>query len=220
MAAGCVVGTTGYARYDGHATALPAAIWITKPIDHDPRDTAYRGGMRQPAIPYLEPIVGGMWFTVGAAALDPGAGTVVLAAGLGVTAGLVLALRRRYGSGAPLPRGGRRRLLRLTVITIVLIAAASTVLGSVGWGELAIPAACVVVGVSLWPVSTQLDARALLAVGAALMVLGAGGAVLALDSAGALYPQGVVGLVAGALLWLEGAYRGGLLAELRQRSRH
>lgn len=176
--------------------------------------------MRQPSVPYLEPIVGGMWWTVGAAALKPGTGTVVLAAGLGVTAGLVLAVRRRHGSGAALPRGGRRRLLRLILITIALIVAASASLGSVGWAELAIPAACVLVGVALWPLSTRLDERALLAVGAALMVLGAGGAILALDSAGELYPQGVVGLGAGALLWLEGAHRGGLIAELRQRSRN
>ena len=52
----------------------------------------------------------------------------------------------------------------------------------------------------------------------ALMVLGAAGAVLALDSAGALYPQGVVGLGAGAVLWLFGAQRTGLLAEVRERT--
>ena len=52
------------------------------------------------------------------------------------------------------------------------------------------------------------------------MVLGASGAVLALGSAGQLYPQGLVGLGAGAVLWLFGAQRTGLLAELRQRSRH
>jgi hypothetical protein len=178
------------------------------------------GGMRQPAVPYLEPVVGAMLWTVGSAALQAGMGTVVLAAGLGVTAGLVLALRRRYGSGARLPRGGRRRLFRQVVVAIVLIAAASAGLGALGWGELVVPAVCVIVGVALWPLSTWFDQRSLMAVGAAMMVLGAGGAVLALDSAGALYPQGVVGLGAGGLLWLESAYRGGLLAELRPRSRY
>ena len=54
----------------------------------------------------MEPIVAAMWWTVGAAALDGGAGTVVLAAGLGLTAGTVMALRRRYGSGAALPLAG------------------------------------------------------------------------------------------------------------------
>ena len=55
------------------------------------------------------------------------------------------------------------------------------------------------------------------AAGATLMVLGAAGAVLALGSAGQLYPTGLVGLGAGALLWLFGAHRTGLLAEVRAR---
>jgi hypothetical protein len=46
------------------------------------------------------------------------------------------------------------------------------------------------------------------------------GALLALDSAGNMYPQGLVGLVAGGILWLAGAYRTGLLDEARQRVRH
>ncbi len=63
--------------------------------------------------------------------------------------------------------------------------------------------------------SSQLDERSLLALGGALMVLGAAGALLALDSSGQLYPQGVVGLVAGGLFWLTSAHRTGLLADLR-----
>jgi hypothetical protein len=174
--------------------------------------------MRATPVPYLEPIVGAAWWTVGAAALDAGVGTFVLAAGLGVTGVLVMALRSRHGAGEPLPRGGRSRFLRLLGITAALVAVAVTALGRLSWGELAVPVAAAVVGVALLMLSSQLDERSLLALGGALMVLGAAGALLALDSAGQLYPQGVVGLVAGALFWLTSAHRTGLLAEVRYRS--
>lgn len=166
-------------------------------------------------VPFLEPVIGGLWWTVGAAALPGGAGTVVLAAGLGFAAWLVVTLRRRPGATRPLPAGHRVRLLRVVSITVVLVVGAAVALGATGWGELTVPLACAMVGVALLPVSSLLDERPLLAVGAALMVLGAVGALLALGSAGQLYPQGVVGLVAGALLWAAGAHRTGLLAELR-----
>ena len=175
--------------------------------------------MRAPAVPYLETAAAGVWWTLGAAALGGGLSTVVLAAGLGITGALVVALRRRYGSGQELPPGGRSRLLRLVVGAIVVIALAAAGLGYLGYGELTIPLAAVVVGVALLLLSPVLDDRTPVAAGATLMVLGAGGAVLALDSAGQLYPQGLVGLGAGALLWLFGAQRTGLLAELRQRAR-
>jgi hypothetical protein len=176
-------------------------------------------GPVEPHLPYLEPILGGVWWTVGAAALDSGAGTVILAAGLGVTAGLIVALRSRYGTGSPLPPGGRGRFLRLLGITVALVAVAGTVLGSTGLGELAVPAACAMVGVALVPLSSQLDQRSLLAVGGALMVLGAAGALFALDSVGNTYSQGLVGMVAGCLLWVAAAHRTGLLAEARGRVR-
>ena len=66
-------------------------------------------GMRAPAVPYLETAAAAVWWTVGAAALGGGLSTVVLAAGLGVTGAVVVALRRRYGSGEPLPAGPARR---------------------------------------------------------------------------------------------------------------
>lgn len=175
-------------------------------------------GMRVPALPYLETTLAAVWWTLGAAALGGGLGTVVLAAGLGVTGALVLALRGREPS-TPLPPGGRTRLLRLLVGAGVVIVGAGAGLGYLGYGELAVPLAAVVVGVALMLLSPMLDDRAPVAAGAVLMVLGAAGAVLALDSAGQLYPQGLVGLGAGAALWLFGAQRTGLLAELRQRSR-
>ncbi|OZM78361.1 hypothetical protein CFP66_30585 [Pseudonocardia sp. MH-G8] len=175
--------------------------------------------MRATRVPYLEPIVGAVWWTVGAAALDGGPGTVVLAAGLGLTALLVMALRGRHGAGEPLPHRGRGRFLRLLGITAALVAVAGTVLSSLSWGELAVPAAAALVGAALMMLSSQLDERSLVALGGALMVLGAAGALLALDSAGKLYPQGLVGLVAGALFWLTSAHRTGLLAEARHRVR-
>jgi hypothetical protein len=175
--------------------------------------------MRHPAVPYLEAAAGGAWWVVGAGALSSGPGTVILAAGLGVTAYLVVALRRRHGSGAPLPHGGRTRLLQIVVGTVVAIAIAVSLLGFTTYGELAVPLACAITGGALFPLSSLLDERSLLATGAALLVLGALGALLALDSAGALYPQGVVGMVAGVLLWAAAAVRTGLLAEARGRVR-
>jgi hypothetical protein len=173
--------------------------------------------MRSPVVPFLEPLLGGLWWTVGAVALSAGLGTVVLAAGIGVTGGLVVALRRRHGNGEPLPPGGRGRLIRIAFVVVVLAAAAGPLLGMVDLGELAVPVACAVTGFALFPLSSLLDERALLAAGGALLVLAATGALLALDSAGTLLPQGLVGMAAGAVIWLAGAHRSGLLAEARAR---
>ncbi len=173
--------------------------------------------MRYPAVPFLEAVLGGLWWTVGAVALSAGLGTVVLAAGIGVTCGLVVALRRRFGRGEPLPPGGRSRLLRIGVPVAVSAVAAGPLLGMAGLAELGVPVACALTGVALFAVASTLDERALLAAGGALLVLAATGALLALDSAGTLYPQGLVGLAAGAMVWLAGAHRSGLLAEALQR---
>lgn len=174
--------------------------------------------MRQPELPLLEPIIGGLWWTVGALALDPGTGTVVLAGGLGLGAWLALALRRRHGAGAALPPGTMRKLLQSTAVVLVLVIGAGIALGALGLGELGVPLACAIVGLALFGVSSQLDARPLLAVGAAMLVLGAVGALLALSSSGAFYPQGLVGLGAAAALWSCAAHRGGLLLEARRRA--
>lgn len=171
--------------------------------------------MRHPAVPYLEAVAGGAWWVVGAGALSTGPGTVILAAGLAVTASLTVVVRRRHGSGDPLPNGGRTKLLQIVIGAVVLVAIASTLLGMVSLGELSVPLACAITGGALFPLSTLLDERSLLATGAALLVLGAVGALLALNSAGALYPQGVVGMIAGALLWVTAAVRTGMLAEAR-----
>lgn len=176
----------------------------------------YRGGMR---VPYLEAVAGGAWWVVGAAALSTGPGTVTLAAGLGATAGLVVALRRRHGAGEPLPPGGRTTLLQSVVGAVVLIAIAGTLLGMASLGGLSVPLACAITGGALFPLSTLLDHRSLLAAGAVLLVLGAAGALMALGPAGALHPQGLVGMAAGLVLWITAAVRTGLLAEARGRVR-
>lgn len=173
--------------------------------------------MRAPVVPFLEPVLGGLWWTVGAAALSAGPSTVVLATGIGVTAGLIAALRRRYDNGEPLSPGGRRRLLGVVIPAGVLVLAAGPLLGMADLGELAVPVACALTGVALFPLASMLDERALLAAGGVLLVLAATGALMALDSAGTFYPQGVVGLGAGAVVWLAGAARSGLLAEARSR---
>ncbi len=172
--------------------------------------------MRSPVVPFLEPLLGGLWWTVGAVALSAGLGTVVLAAGLGVTGGLIAALRRR-GGGAPLPPGGRARLLRIAFVAVVLGVAAGPLLGMVDLGELGVPVACAVTGAALFPLASTLDERALFAAGGLLLVLAATGALFALDSAGTLLPQGLVGMAAGIVLWLAGAQRSGLFAEARAR---
>ena len=173
--------------------------------------------MRSPAVPFLEPLLGGLWWTVGAVALSAGLGTVVLAAGLGVTGVLIAALRSRHGAGAPLPPGGRARLLRIAFVVVVIASAAGPLLGLVDLGELAVPVACAVTGVALFPLASLLDERVLVAAGGLLLVLAATGALFALDSAGTLLPQGLVGMAAGVVLWLAGAQRSGLLAEARAR---
>jgi hypothetical protein len=175
--------------------------------------------MRAPAVPYLETAAAAVWWTVGAAALDGGLSTAVLAVGLGVTGAVVVALRRRFGAGEPLAPGRRARLLRLLIGAVAVIVAIAVGLGYLGYAELTVPLACAVVGVTLLMLSPVLEDRAPLAAGSLLMVLGAAGAVLALQSAGQLFPHGVVGLGAGALLWAFGAQRTGLLAEARDRAR-
>jgi hypothetical protein len=169
-------------------------------------------------VPYLEPIVAAAWWTVGTAALEGGTGTVLLAAGLGLSGALVVALHRRHGSGARLPSGARGRLLRTVGITAALLAVSGTVLGFFSLGELVVPLGAVLVGLAAISLASVLDERPLVAVGGAMLVLGAVGALLALRSVGALYPVGLVGLVAGALFWLVSAHRGGLLDPRRRRA--
>lgn len=173
--------------------------------------------MRPPAAPLLEPVLGGVWWTVGACALAGGPGTTVMAAGLGATGALVFAVRRRHGAGEPPAAGARGRLVRIAVAALVLVVVAVVLLPQARWGELATPVACAMAGAALFPAASVLDERGWVLAGGALLVLGAVGALLALDSPGVLYPQGVVGMVAATVVWLVGAHRTGLLDEVRAR---
>lgn len=183
----------------------------------------YRGRVSHPTRPAVVPVpvpalelwIGLAWWTVGAVAFDPGAGTVVLAAGLVVMGWLVLTVRRTHGSGAPLPRGGRGELLRRAGVTVGLIVAVNMGLGYAvngEYAELAAPVACVLVGLALARSSRLLGGASTTLAGLAIVVLGVAGGVLALNTPGLLYGQGIVGLGAGAVLWLAGAYRTRVLA--------
>ncbi|MCO1654383.1 hypothetical protein [Pseudonocardia humida] len=179
--------------------------------------------MREPAarpvpVPYLEPVVGAAWWTIGTSALKGGTGTLVLALGLGLSGGLLVALHRRHGTGVRLASGARGKFLRTVGITAALLAVSGSVLGYFSLGELVVPLGAVLVGLASISLAAVLDERPLVAAGALMLVLGAAGAVLALRSAGALYPVGAVGLIAGLLYWLIAAHRGGLLDPRRLRS--
>ena len=164
-------------------------------------------------------LAGGAAWLLGSAVLPAGTGTVVLAAGLVCTGWLVSAVRRRGPAGPPLDRERGRRVLRLVAVGVGSVIAAGVLLDVLEWGELAVPVSAALVGALLIPLAGLVGMRILVALGASLMVLGALGAVLALGTAGPGYPQGMVGLVGGLLLWATGAYRAGLLDELRARAR-
>ena len=123
------------------------------------------------------------------------------------------------GRGARLDRDRRRRVIYLLVVGAGLVVLGSMLLRATGRAELTVPLTVAVCGALLLPLASLLDRRGLLALGAGLMLLGAGGAVLALNSAGATESQGLVGLVGGVLLWAAAAQQAGLTDELRDRIR-
>jgi hypothetical protein len=162
-------------------------------------------------------LAGGVAWLVGSAALPSGMGTVVLALGLAVTAWLTVRATRSgsTGRGPRLDRDQRRRVIALVVVGVGLVVLGGMLLRATGRAELTVPLTVAVCGALLLPLASVLDRRSLLAVGAALMLLGAGGAVLALNSAGTTESQGMVGLVGGVLLWAAAAQQAGLTGELR-----
>jgi len=171
------------------------------------------------ALPLLLPALGGAWWAFGAAALPTGPGTLVLALGLSLAVALGIALHRRFGRGAALPPGGRFRVLRIAVVAVAGILLGGAGLRLLGLGETAVPLACGVTALALFAFVRLVDERLVLALGGALLVLAAVGASLAFGTPGALYPQGLVGMGAGALCCVAAAVRGGLVTEFLARWR-
>lgn len=164
-------------------------------------------------------LAGGAAWLLGSSALPAGQGTVVLAVGIAVTVWLVL---RGRAVGVHRPRLDpyrRRRIVFLAAAGVGLVVLGSAFLRATGRGELTAPLAAAVCGALLLPLASLLDRRGLLALGGALMLLGAGDAVLALNSAGRTDSQGLVGFVGGVLLWAAAAQQAGLTGELRERIR-
>jgi hypothetical protein len=110
-------------------------------------------------------------------------------------------------------------VLSLLVVGVGLVVLGGTLLRATGRAELTVPVTVAVGGALLLPFASLLDRRSLIALGAALMLLGAGGAVLALNSAGVTESQGLVGLAGGVLLWAAAAQQAGLTTQLRDRIR-
>jgi hypothetical protein len=175
------------------------------------------GWLRRPALTPvgLGAVAGALGWAVGTLAFPPGLGTLVLAVGLLAAVGLYRAVRWRVVARPPLPPRARAGLTRLVVLGGTLVVAAALAVSEAGYSKLTVPSGCMIVGACLVPAAGLLDRRGCLVLGGALMLLGACGAVLGLNSAGVFYPTGVVGLGAGVLLWAAVAVQGGLHRELR-----
>jgi hypothetical protein len=163
------------------------------------------------AAPQIETVLGVLWWIAGALALSGGAGTALMAVGLGATGVLWTLVRGRQGNGRPLGAAGRARLVRQGVVAGVLAVAALIGLGMVSWGEVAVPVASALVAITLFSVAPIVGSRSFVAVGSGLLVLAAAGAVVALGTVGASAPQGIVGFGGALLLWCAGAVRTGVL---------
>ncbi|WP_181779630.1 hypothetical protein [Pseudonocardia pini] len=178
--------------------------------------------LRAPAgipVPQLEVLLGGAGWVAGSLGLGTGGGTLLMAGGLLLTGWLFTAVRRRHGSGARLPRDLRARTLKIAAAVVVLLVALGIGLPMIGrgWGELTVPVGAAVIGAGLVALSSVLVERSYVAVGAALVVLGAVGSLLALNTAGTATPYGVVGLGAAAVLWAAAVRRTGMLQVIRER---
>ena len=170
-------------------------------------------------LPQLEILLGGAGWVAGSLGFGTGGGTLVMALGLLLTGWAWVSLRRRHGLGARLDRSLRMRVIRLGVGVAVVLVALGIALPLIGggWGELTVPLGCAAVGAALIPLSTMLADRSFVAVGGLVVVLGAVGVLLALNTAGSALPLGVVGLGSALVLWIAGARRVGVVGELRER---
>lgn len=177
--------------------------------------------MRQPALgvpaPSLEIVLGTLAWTVGAAGLASGFGTVLVALGLFLTAYLWFVRRRTRAMAVMLHPERKRRMQRLVLVGVAGIVLLPSVLALVGYGELATAVSAALVGVLLIMASTVLEERSLVAVGGVVLVIAALGALLALNSAGTGGSQPVIGLGTGLVLWVAAMRRLGVVDELNRR---
>lgn len=179
--------------------------------------------MRQPALgvpaPSLEIVLGTLAWTVGAAGLASGFGTVLVALGLFLTAYLWFVRRRTRAMAVMLHPERKRRMQRLVLVGVAGIVLLPTLLGLVGLGELATAASAALVGVLLIQSSAVLEERSLVATGALVLLIAAFGAFLALTwtGQGTGASQPVIGLGAGLVLWGAALRRLGVLDDLARR---
>ncbi|GAA4847166.1 hypothetical protein GCM10023403_06970 [Pseudonocardia benzenivorans] len=190
-----------------------------------PTGNGYRGFMTRPirlpdgvAAPQIETVLGVLWWIAGALALSGGSGTVLMAAGLGVTGGLWTLVRRRHGSGLSLGPARRARLVRQAVVAGALALAALVGVGMTSWSELAVPLASALVAIVLFSLSTIIGSRSFVLVGGLVLVLSAVGAVVALGTMGSTASQGLVGFGGALVFWVAGALRAGLVSPAVLRS--
>lgn len=168
-------------------------------------------------VPSLEIAIGTLAWVVGGAGLDTGLGTLLVALGLGLAGYLVVVRRRASGMVVPLHPERRKRMQRLIVIGVIGLFAFPVLLSFISYGELGTALSAGLIGVLLIMASSVIEERSLVAVGSLVLVVAALGAFLALNSPGIGVSQPVIGLGAGAILWIAGMRRLGVLDELRRR---
>lgn len=170
-------------------------------------------------VPSLEIVLGTLAWVVGAAGLDTGTGTLLVALGLGLAGWLWSVRQRRRAMVVALHPARRRRMQSLIAAGVVGLFAFPILLSLVGYGELGTALSAALIGVLLITASAVVEERSLVAVGALVLVLAAIGAFLALNSAGVSQSQPVLGLGSGLVLWVAGMRRLGVLDEMRRRVR-
>ncbi|MBC3190784.1 hypothetical protein H7X46_06890 [Pseudonocardia sp. C8] len=169
--------------------------------------------------PSLEVVLAMVAWTVGAAGLASGFGTVLVALGLFLTAYLWVVRRRNSAMVVVLHPERKRRMQRLVLVGVAGIVLLPSLLGLVGFGELSVAVSAALIGVLLIQASTVLEERSLVATGALVLLIAAFGAYLALSwtGQGTGSSQPVIGLGCGLVLWVAAMRRLGVLEDLSHR---
>ncbi|TCK25412.1 hypothetical protein EV378_1219 [Pseudonocardia endophytica] len=168
-------------------------------------------------VPSLEISLGILAWVVGGAGLDTGLGTLLVALGVALAGYLWVVRRRASGMVVQLHPERRRRMQRLLIIGAVGLVAFPILLAMISYGELGTALTAALVAVLLIMASSVIEERSLVAVGAIVLVIAAVGAFIALNSPGVGASQPVIGLGAGAVLFVAGMRRLGVLDELQRR---